>query len=129
MGYEGKVVGKIGFDVVAHGSAAWRAPIRFPDYLRSHPEAVREYEALKPQLAVTTDQTDLYTGGKSTFIARILEQSENASTELSCLGNVLSPVASAHRSPISERSGLQSICKLDEIAHHQIGPRLAAFDG
>lgn len=51
----------------------YRRHIAFRDYLRAHPDAVRDYAALKRQLALKhRDDRDAYTNAKSEFIAGIL---------------------------------------------------------
>ncbi len=72
----------------------------FRDYLRSHPEAAREYGELKASLAIRfpTD-IDSYIVGKSEFILRTLGEiglSENELTEIrriNQMDNVVRPIA------------------------------------
>lgn len=53
--------------------------IRFRDYLRTHPEAAREYESLKLSLLPTfSHNRDAYTDAKSPFICQILKQIQRA---------------------------------------------------
>jgi GrpB-like predicted nucleotidyltransferase (UPF0157 family) len=52
-------------------------PIRFRDYLRTHPDAVKEYGELKKGLAKTyRDDMEAYVSGKTTFIEWIMNQAE-----------------------------------------------------
>ncbi|MEZ5833963.1 MAG: GrpB family protein [Dongiaceae bacterium] len=47
--------------------------VRFRDFLRAHPEAAAEYGALKRRLAAQANgDWDIYTGGKTGFVAEIL---------------------------------------------------------
>ena len=53
------------------------------DYLRGHPEAVREYGALKKQLAAQhADDIDSYIDGKTDFLLRILADSSLSHEDL-----------------------------------------------
>ncbi len=53
--------------------------IAFRDYLRSHPEAVREYEEIKKELArVYPHDIDAYLNGKNEFIEKILAESRHS---------------------------------------------------
>lgn len=55
------------------GSSVWKNDLAFRDYLRSHPEAVAEYEKLKKELASKhADNRTEYTTGKDAFIKSIL---------------------------------------------------------
>jgi GrpB-like predicted nucleotidyltransferase (UPF0157 family) len=58
--------------VVEQGGAELRAYIKFRDYLRTHPDAARDYCALKRRLAAEygTDR-DAYTDAKGPFIRAI----------------------------------------------------------
>jgi GrpB-like predicted nucleotidyltransferase (UPF0157 family) len=58
--------------VVQYGGAEYRCHIGFRDYLRTHPDSMREYGELKRRLAIEygTDR-DGYTNAKSTFIGSI----------------------------------------------------------
>ena len=58
--------------VVERDSEFWNRHLAFRDYLRRHPEAVREYAELKRRLALEhgTD-VDAYTEAKSDFIRGI----------------------------------------------------------
>lgn len=55
--------------MVEIGSDFWERDLLFRDYLRSHPDAAREYEVLKHELARThgEDRT-AYTDGKAAFV-------------------------------------------------------------
>lgn len=56
-------------------SRYWKEHILFRDYLRAHPEAVKEYENLKKQLAGKfVSDFDAYNAGKTEFIKSILEK-------------------------------------------------------
>ncbi|MCU4835363.1 GrpB family protein [Bacillus cereus] len=48
--------------------------LAFRNYLRSHPEAVREYGQLKKKLAETVKDRVSYTEGKSDFVNKVLEK-------------------------------------------------------
>ena len=51
----------------------WEPRLRFRDYLRSHPDAVAEYEALKRDLAGRhADDRQAYTDAKTAFVERIV---------------------------------------------------------
>lgn len=51
--------------------------ILFRDYLRRHPEAVREYEKIKKELAKEhVDNFDTYNTGKTAFILSIIEDAK-----------------------------------------------------
>ncbi len=59
--------------MVEIGSDFWTSHVRFRKYLRGHPEAAREYEALKRDLAAAhAGDRDLYTESKADFILSIL---------------------------------------------------------
>ncbi len=58
--------------MVEVGSAFWERHLLFRDHLRANPEAAREYEALKRDLALKHgEDRDAYTEGKSAFVRRI----------------------------------------------------------
>jgi GrpB-like predicted nucleotidyltransferase (UPF0157 family) len=64
--------------VVAAGGDEERRTLAFRDYLRAHPEAAREYEALKRQLAARHPGDDFssrqaYAEAKTAFVQRILD--------------------------------------------------------
>jgi GrpB-like predicted nucleotidyltransferase (UPF0157 family) len=65
--------------VVELGSEFWQRHLAFRDYLRRHPEAVREYAELKRRLAIKhgTD-IDAYTEAKSDFIRGIEQKAAAA---------------------------------------------------
>jgi GrpB-like predicted nucleotidyltransferase (UPF0157 family) len=71
-GRRGSEGDKYHLHVVELGSEFWHKHLAFRDYLRRHPEAVREYAELKRRLAVKhgTD-VDAYTDAKSGFIRGI----------------------------------------------------------
>ena len=54
------------------GHEQYEKQIVFRDYLRSHPDAVREYEDLKRDLAARHDDIEDYALGKSEFVLCIL---------------------------------------------------------
>lgn len=59
--------------IVEPSSRHWREKMLFRDYLRTHPEAVREYEMLKTALAQQyTYDREQYTSAKTEFINKIL---------------------------------------------------------
>lgn len=56
-------------------SDLWQRNILFRDYLRSHPQAAQEYEALKRKLAVQfRNDRDRYGNGKTPLIEQLLMQ-------------------------------------------------------
>ncbi len=58
---------------VLAGSKEWHDVISFRDYMRSHPEAAKEYDALKAKLATQfADDRYAYTAAKESFIDSIL---------------------------------------------------------
>lgn len=58
--------------MVEVGSAFWERDQLFRDFLRAHPDAAREYEALKRTLAEKhPDNRKAYTEGKTEFVRRI----------------------------------------------------------
>jgi GrpB-like predicted nucleotidyltransferase (UPF0157 family) len=67
-----RIVPGYNLHIVKHGGAEYRCHIGFRDYLRTHPDAAREYGELKRQLAIEygTDR-DGYTHAKSAFIGSI----------------------------------------------------------
>lgn len=61
--------------VCAEGDIDFRRQVAFRDYLNSHPEAAREYAALKEKLAAEhADNRAAYTRGKAEFILNIYIQ-------------------------------------------------------
>jgi GrpB-like predicted nucleotidyltransferase (UPF0157 family) len=65
--------------VVQHGGAEERRTLAFRDYLRDHEDVLREYAALKQQLAPRFAATDraareAYADAKSEFIERIIQR-------------------------------------------------------
>jgi GrpB-like predicted nucleotidyltransferase (UPF0157 family) len=63
--------------VTARGGDFWTRTLVFRDYLRAHPEAAQEYEALKRRLAVESGQNrERYVDGKTAFVQSVLAQAE-----------------------------------------------------
>lgn len=61
----------------------------FRDYLRSHPEAAREYGELKAGLARRfPTNMDSYIDGKTTFVLRILAENGLSETELAVIRSI-----------------------------------------
>ena len=58
--------------VCISGNQELQRHLNFRDYLRDHPESVKEYELLKLELANNARTREEYTEGKSEFIERIL---------------------------------------------------------
>jgi GrpB-like predicted nucleotidyltransferase (UPF0157 family) len=59
------------------GSGFYVRTVLFRDYLRAHPDAVAEYEAVKRELAARFPRDrDAYMRGKTSFIVRALERAE-----------------------------------------------------
>jgi GrpB-like predicted nucleotidyltransferase (UPF0157 family) len=61
--------------VVERGSSGWQGWLAFRDYLRTHPEAAREYGELKTRLATEhgadPNQRDAYRAGKADWVGSI----------------------------------------------------------
>jgi GrpB-like predicted nucleotidyltransferase (UPF0157 family) len=61
------------------GSLEWIKPILFRNYLREHPEAARQYQVLKRELAVRCGpDMEAYVKGKTEFVRSILSQASSA---------------------------------------------------
>ena len=61
--------------MVEHGGRFWQEHLLFRDYLRAHPEAAREYERLKRELAARHGaERGSYTDGKRDFVASTVEK-------------------------------------------------------
>ena len=59
--------------MVEINSYFWKRQLLFRDYLRSHPEALKEYEQLKIGLAeIHKENRQAYIDGKDNFIKKIL---------------------------------------------------------
>jgi GrpB-like predicted nucleotidyltransferase (UPF0157 family) len=59
--------------IVEYQAAEWQNPILFRDYLRSHAEVAKEYEALKRVLASGEyENPSDYSAQKANFVARVL---------------------------------------------------------
>ena len=57
------------------GSEFWETHILFRDFLKTHPEAAQQYEALKRKLAVEfRNDRDHYTDSKTPLIQQLLIQ-------------------------------------------------------
>jgi GrpB-like predicted nucleotidyltransferase (UPF0157 family) len=65
--------------LVRHGGPIWMANLAFRDYLRTHPEATREYAETK-RAAVQSGARSLlaYSDYKSAVLRRLLEQAMNS---------------------------------------------------
>ena len=71
------------------GNEALRNHLAVRDFLRAHPEAAREYGALKKRLAEShTDDIDAYVEGKSEFLLAILARSGFSLTELDAIRGI-----------------------------------------
>ncbi len=65
--------------MVEFNSDFWTKQILFRDYIKTHPEALIEYEKLKQNLAEKyRDNRQAYTDGKDEFIQKILEKAKKA---------------------------------------------------
>jgi GrpB-like predicted nucleotidyltransferase (UPF0157 family) len=65
--------------LIAWSSALWRDHLAFRDYLRSHPDVARQYEALKRQLAITfADDRRAFSDAKGPFIRAVLRDTRAA---------------------------------------------------
>jgi GrpB-like predicted nucleotidyltransferase (UPF0157 family) len=63
--------------VVEFGGEDWVRTLAFRDYLRTHPTAVLEYEALKRELAqFHRDNRNRYLEGKASFIRSVIKRAE-----------------------------------------------------
>jgi GrpB-like predicted nucleotidyltransferase (UPF0157 family) len=54
------------------GNPEWEAHILFRDYLRAHPDAVRQYEQLKRELAARHTDGNAYAADKTDFVRKTL---------------------------------------------------------
>src|SRR5262245_37320822 len=78
--------------LVTAGGAEEQRTLAFRDYLRDHPTAVREYEALKRHLASLADTAqpgfqDTYAAAKSEFVERIVRSALAAGYPRAGCGN------------------------------------------
>ncbi|WP_270180984.1 GrpB family protein [Alkalihalobacillus sp. CinArs1] len=65
--------GTVHVHVCEYEGSQWKEKLAFRDYLRAHPDAAQEYEALKQHLASKyKDDRPTYTKEKEPFINRIL---------------------------------------------------------
>ncbi|MPZ64044.1 MAG: dephospho-CoA kinase [Pseudonocardiaceae bacterium] len=63
-------------------SPAWRASLLLRDWLRTHPESVREYAAVKHELAARSwDSIDAYADAKTPFIRSALDRAQRWAAE------------------------------------------------
>ena len=70
--------------VCAQDNRAHIDRVRFRDWLRTHPDDAAAYEALKRRLAVEANgDWNLYTGGKSQFVAGIVERARTCASAVS----------------------------------------------
>ena len=59
--------------MVEVGHTQWASLLSFRDYLRAHPDATQQYEALKRDLATRfCDDRAAYSSGKMTFMEEVL---------------------------------------------------------
>lgn len=79
-GYSGKGLDSLSYHVHIRYIGK-QDEILFRDYLRKHPEALREYAELKIKLAdVHRNNREAYTEGKTEFISRIIRQTRKENT-------------------------------------------------
>ncbi|NHK32731.1 MAG: GrpB family protein [Asgard group archaeon] len=63
--------------MVEINSYFWKRQLLFRDYIKSHPDALREYEALKYSLALKfKENRQAYVDGKDEFIEKILKKAQ-----------------------------------------------------
>lgn len=85
--------------MVEVGSPFWERHLLFRDFLRSHAEAARDYEALKRRLAeVHGSDREPYTAAKAEFISKI-EAEARAERAKPSAGKSRDPPAAARASP------------------------------
>jgi GrpB-like predicted nucleotidyltransferase (UPF0157 family) len=66
---------KFHIHMVEINSYFWKRQLLFRNYIRTHPEALREYEELKYNLALKfKDNRQAYVDGKDEFVQKILEK-------------------------------------------------------
>ena len=77
--------------MVEVGSDFWERHLLFRDYLRTHPDAAREYASLKHALAARfRENREAYTEGKTAFVRRIQEAARSSR------GDAVAPGLRAH---------------------------------
>ena len=65
--------------MVEHGSDFWKRQLLFRDYLRTHPDAARDYCELKKKLATKYRlNREAYTEAKTTFIESIVSKAKTS---------------------------------------------------
>jgi GrpB-like predicted nucleotidyltransferase (UPF0157 family) len=70
--------------LVSWSSALWRDHLLFRDYLRTHPDAAREYETIKRELAgMYLQDKERYTDAKGPFIRSIVRRAKELRTAMS----------------------------------------------
>jgi GrpB-like predicted nucleotidyltransferase (UPF0157 family) len=63
--------------MVEINSYFWKRQLLFRDYIKSHPDALKEYEALKYSLALKfKENRQAYVDGKDEFIEKILKKAQ-----------------------------------------------------
>ena len=60
------------------GSSEWKNSLAFRDYLRTHPEEMERYEALKQKLAAQyPDNRAMYTAGKKDYFEEVFKKAQD----------------------------------------------------
>lgn len=80
--------------LVPTGSERFADVLAFRDYLRAHPEAVRQYERLKQRLATRyAHDRDAYTDGKSAMVVAITKDARgwSASPDRPAMAGIVGP--------------------------------------
>jgi GrpB-like predicted nucleotidyltransferase (UPF0157 family) len=71
--------GSVNLHLVEHAGRRWTDYLAFRDYLRAHPEAARDYEALKRELAAEFGRDRIgYPEAKDDFVREIIERARGA---------------------------------------------------